>query len=66
MLQLTRPPALRALTHINTEAENTIYRSCGIAIANRSRHKAPAKEFADFLQSAEGQKIFVKWGWIAS
>ena len=51
---------------INTEAEHTIYRSCGIAIANRSRHKALAKEFADFLQSAEGQKIFVKWGWIAS
>ena len=50
---------------INTEPENTIYRSCGIGIANRSRHKALAKEFADFLQSAEGRKIFVKWGWIA-
>lgn len=50
---------------INTEPENTIYRSCGIAITNRSERKALAKEFADFLQSAEGQKIFVKWGWMA-
>lgn len=49
---------------INTEPENTIYRSCGIAITNRSERKALAKEFADFLQSAEGQKIFVKWGWM--
>jgi accessory colonization factor AcfC len=49
---------------INTEPENTIYRSCGIAITNRSERKALAKEFADFLQSAEGQEIFVKWGWM--
>jgi accessory colonization factor AcfC len=50
---------------INTEPENTIYRSCGIAITNLSERKALAKEFADFLQSAEGQEIFVKWGWVA-
>jgi accessory colonization factor AcfC len=50
---------------INTEPENTIYRSCGIAITNRSEKKELAKEFADFLQSADGQKIFVKWGWLA-
>lgn len=50
---------------INTGPEYTIYRSCGIAIAQRSERKALAKEFADFLQSAEGQKIFVKWGWTA-
>jgi accessory colonization factor AcfC len=50
---------------VNTEPENTIYRSCGIAITNRSEQKALAKEFCDFLQSVEGQKIFVKWGWVA-
>jgi len=50
---------------VNTELENTIYRSCGIALTNRSEQKALAKEFADFLQSAEGKEIFVKWGWIA-
>jgi accessory colonization factor AcfC len=48
---------------VNTEKENTIYRSSGIAITNRSEKKAIAKEFADFIQSREGQEIFVKWGW---
>ncbi|MBM4340772.1 MAG: hypothetical protein FJ110_14680 [Deltaproteobacteria bacterium] len=42
-----------------------LYRSCGIALANRSERKALTKEFADFLLSAEGQEIFVRWGWIA-
>jgi accessory colonization factor AcfC len=50
---------------VNIETENTIYRSCGIAMTNRSEQKALAKDFADFLQSAEGQEIFIKWGWIA-
>jgi accessory colonization factor AcfC len=50
---------------VNTEPENTIYRSCGIALTSRSEQKALAKEFADFLQSAEGKDIFVKWGWMA-
>jgi accessory colonization factor AcfC len=50
---------------VNTEPENTIYRSCGVAITTRSEQKALSKEFADFLQSTEGQEIFVKWGWIA-
>ena len=49
---------------IPTEPEHTIYRSCGIAITHRSEKKALAKEFADFLQSPEGQEIFVKWGWM--
>jgi len=55
-------PAAADLIH--TEPENTIYRSCGIAITNRSERKALAKQFADFLQSPEGQEIFVKWGWM--
>ncbi len=50
---------------INIEPENTIYRSCGIAITNPSERKVLGKEFADFLQSPSGQAIFVKWGWIA-
>ncbi len=50
---------------VKTEPENTIYRSCGLALTNRSTQKALAKEFADFLQSPEGQAIFVKWGWLA-
>ena len=50
---------------INIEPEHTIYRSCGIALTNRSGQKALAKEFVDFLQSTEGKTIFVKWGWLA-
>lgn len=50
---------------INIEPENTIYRSCGIAITNRSERKVLGKEFAEFLQSPVGQAVFVKWGWIA-
>lgn len=50
---------------INIEPEHTIYRSCGIAITNRSEQKALAKEFVDFILSSEGKRIFVKWGWIA-
>ncbi|HSO71187.1 MAG TPA: substrate-binding domain-containing protein [Thermodesulfobacteriota bacterium] len=50
---------------IPTEPEQTIYRSCGLAITNRSERKALAKEFADFLQSAAGREIFLTWGWMA-
>jgi accessory colonization factor AcfC len=50
---------------INTEPESTIYRSCGIVMTYRSERKALAREFADFLQSPVGQRIFVKWGWLA-
>jgi accessory colonization factor AcfC len=50
---------------INIEPENTVYRSCGIAITNRSERKALAKEFVDFVRSTAGQAIFVKWGWMA-
>jgi accessory colonization factor AcfC len=49
---------------VETEKENTIYRSCGVAATNRSQHRAIFRDFADFLQSKEGQGIFRKWGWI--
>ncbi len=51
---------------VNIEPQNTIYRSCGITLTRQTEKKALAEEFADFLQSPEGQEIFVKWGWIAS
>jgi accessory colonization factor AcfC len=50
---------------VNIEPENAIYRSCSIAITNRSEQKALGKEFCEFLQSGEGKEIFVKWGWVA-
>ena len=50
---------------VPTEQENTIYRTCGVAITTRSDKRTSAKDFVEFLQSAEGRKIFVKWGWMA-
>jgi accessory colonization factor AcfC len=50
---------------VKTEPENTVYRSCGLALTQRSPQKALAQEFADFVQSPEGKTIFVKWGWLA-
>ena len=49
---------------VNIEPAYTIYRSCGIAITNRSERKSLGEEFTDFLLSAAGQAIFVKWGWV--
>jgi accessory colonization factor AcfC len=50
---------------VKTEPENTVYRSCGLALTQRSPQKALVTEFADFVQSPEGKAIFVKWGWLA-
>jgi accessory colonization factor AcfC len=44
-----------------TAQEDALYRSCVIALTNRSMQKALAEEFADFIVSAEGQAIFFKW-----
>lgn len=49
---------------VATEPELTIYRSTGVALTNRTTNKALAKQFVDFLKSAEGRAIFVKWGWL--
>lgn len=50
---------------VNIEPEHMIYRSCGIAITNRSGQKGLAQKFINFLKSSAGEKIFVKWGWLA-
>jgi accessory colonization factor AcfC len=41
-----------------------LYRDCGIALTRKGGQEALARKFFEFLQSAEGAKIFVKWGWI--
>lgn len=50
---------------VATEPEYTIYRSCGIAMTTRSKGNTLAQRFMDFLESAQGQAIFVKHGWRA-
>lgn len=49
---------------VATEPEHTIYRSMGTAITQRSTQKKLAKEFVEFLKSAEARTIFVKFGWL--
>lgn len=43
-----------------------IYRDCGIALTEKGKKGPWARRFADFLLSAEGGRIFAKWGWMAS
>lgn len=43
-----------------TAQENAVYRSCVIAVTNRSTQRFQAEEFAAFIESPEGQAIFLK------
>ena len=42
-----------------------IYRDCGVAITEKGKKGPLARKFVDFLLSAEGGRIFAKWGWMA-
>lgn len=50
---------------VMTEPRYTIYRSCGVAVTQHDSNRKLAEDFADFLASSEGERIFVKWGWMA-
>ncbi len=52
-------------TVVPIEAQYAIYRDAGVALTHRGEASVPAKAFVAFLQSPQGQKIFVHWGWIA-
>jgi accessory colonization factor AcfC len=41
-----------------------IYRDAGVALTRRGREKPAAREFASFLASPDGARIFQKMGWI--
>lgn len=43
-----------------TAQEKAIYRSCVVAVTNRSMQRFQAEEFAAFIESPEGQAIFFK------
>ncbi|TAJ31814.1 substrate-binding domain-containing protein [Bosea sp. (in: a-proteobacteria)] len=49
---------------IEVEPELRIYRDTGIALTERGHVRPEAGRFAEFLASAEGERIFVKWGWM--
>jgi accessory colonization factor AcfC len=44
--------------------ELRIYRDAGVALTRRGREKPAAREFAAFLSSPEGARIFQTMGWI--
>ena len=41
-----------------------IYRDAGVALTVKGRERAAARDFAAFLQSPEGARIFARWGWM--
>lgn len=41
-----------------------IYRGTGVALTHGGRTKQLARDFIEFLDSADGSRIFHKWGWI--
>ena len=46
------------------EPEYRIYRDAGVVLTQQGTAKTEAKDFAAYLASADGAKIFAKWGWI--
>ena len=44
--------------------EYVIYRDCGIALTHQGKAKVLTRNFIEFLESAEGARIFEKWGWL--
>lgn len=40
-----------------------VYRGTPVAITTFSDEKVLAREFIEYLKSAEGRQIFMKWGW---
>jgi accessory colonization factor AcfC len=49
---------------VSVEKEHVIYRDCGIALTAKGMANPLARQFVNFIQSAEGARIFKKWGWI--
>lgn len=46
------------------EPEYRIYRDAGIALTRKGGQRPEAKAFTDYLASPEGERIFVRWGWL--
>jgi accessory colonization factor AcfC len=41
-----------------------VYRQCSIALTERGKANTGARQFVDFLTSADGARIFESWGWL--
>lgn len=60
--QVSNPTLADVVTGSETYA---IYRDCGAGLTNAGKSRPEARRFLQFLQSAEGEAIFRKWGWKA-
>lgn len=56
----------RLADQVPVQPDRAIYRDTGIALTKTGENRPEAKEFEHFLSSPAGEKIFAKWGWIAS
>lgn len=43
-----------------------VYRDAGVALTVRGNARRHAREFATFLQTPDGARIFARWGWITN
>lgn len=48
------------------ERDFRIYRDAGVVVTLRGKQNPAAQAFVQFLESAQGRRIFSRWGWLAS
>ena len=49
---------------VKIERDYAIYRDTNVVLTTQGKTRTAAKQFVDFLASAEGARIFRKWGWM--
>lgn len=50
---------------VAVEPEYRIYRDTGVALTHRGEARPETEQFAQFLASPDGARIFARWGWTA-
>jgi accessory colonization factor AcfC len=50
---------------VGIEESSQIYRDLGAGLTTRGKSRPEARQFLNFLQSSEGERIFCHWGWEA-
>lgn len=51
---------------VPVEKDYVIYRDTGIVVTKKGEQSPAAKQFIDFLKSADGAAVFKKWGWMTT
>jgi len=50
---------------VKMEEPFRIYRDAGVVLTRKGSTTPLAREFAEFLRSPAGARVFAKWGWDA-